>query len=188
MELPVVIFVSAVTGAISSVVVQVLARKFYAIKEPQSNPLTENKIPKTPAEIPIETVSNDATSPIRRIKSPQTSTQETQKKTEEIDEATEEIDEANILTGSDLSHHVPKLGHFKELNIPSIDDESIQVSESAIPISEPIDNDQNPKSTETEEPRNDHVQTIPPPPTTVPEHADHDDDDATVLVQRAPPK
>ena len=54
------------------------------------------------------------------------------------EEQTDEVDEASVLTSSDL-HHVPKLGRFKDLNIPSIDDDSIQVSDVEIPtIEEPV--------------------------------------------------
>lgn len=182
MELPVVIFVSAVTGALSSLVVNVIFRKLTPAPSIVPPPEVQNIAPSEPPpvveqELEVGILEDNLEDTIR-MQPP------------EREEHTEEIDEANILTSSDLSHHVPKLGRFKDLNIPSIDDDSIQVSEVQIPVAEepvsvPDIHEDAEQDANEEPPQVEENPELEPP--TVPEHDDIDDD-ATVLVQRTPPK
>ena len=176
MELPVVIFVSAVTGAISSLIVQLIFRKF-SVTPVTSPPVVQH------TSIPQESIPTP--------EAIEESTEENKEETSSAEsEEIEDVDEANILTSSDISHHVPKLGRFKDLNIPSIDDDSIQVSESKVPTvdessSEPEENDASEADKPPQAPAVSDISDIES--NTVPEHDDIDDD-ATVLVQRTPPK
>lgn len=195
MELPVVIFVSAITGAVSSIVVLLLARSMFSKESLSGQSSLQPSVDQKKNEPPKP--SNDETSPIPRPSSIHKKTQvvHTEKKSapamtpkpsENPYSDLEDVDEENILTASDLSHHIPKLARFKELNIPSIDDDSIQVSESEIPAMEPLEEQSNIQDTnnapqivpsyegQDKNPSNDHDEDL--------------DDDATVLVQRTPPK
>ena len=187
MELPVVIFVSAVTGALSSLVVNVFFRKLTPTPNIVPPAVVQNNAPAEPPNVAPSKVANqelevgileDDLEDTLRMQPPKR------------EEETEEIDEANILTSSDLSHHVPKLGRFKDLNIPSIDDDSIQVSDVQIPnaeepVSVPEMHEDVEQDAEEEPPAKEEVPEQEP--LTVPEHDDIDDD-ATVLVHRTPPK
>ena len=166
MELPVVIFVSAVTGAISSVIVQIIFRK---------TSTTSTVTPDMPAQNLFEpTPPTPVASPIDEKEAPQPSLEE------------EEQDEGEILTLSDVSHSVPELGRFKDLNIPSIDDDSIQVSDVQIPSAESTSTASIPPTAPPQAPAESPSTELEP--TTVPEHDNLEDDEATVLVQRTPPK
>ena len=182
MELPVVIFVSAVTGAISSIIVQLLYRKVSTIQST------------VPTQINQQAKKETSPSEPERLQSPPAEEKKVPISEEETEQSSDskelvEDDESNILTSSDLSHHVPKLGRFKDLNIPSIDDESIQVSDVQIPNAE-VEPEEPVEETPEAEIRSESSATQEPSeiiPNTVPEHDDVDDE-ATVLVQRTPPK
>ena len=210
MELPVVIFVSAVTGAISSIVVQVLFRKssnhtsstigettkkLESVEQEKSkSPIHAESSPKPEEQKveaePVDTKENKGASDKEKDSDEQEPEPSSESKTQT--KATEENDEANLVTGSDLTQHIPKLSKFRDLNIPSIDNDKIQVPKEKSTKEDFIsENEESPpqspiESETSEEPGTDsfNVSEV----FSVPEHNEVDDDDATVLVKRTPPK
>lgn len=182
MELPVVIFVSAITGAISSVVIQILFQKISKTNLAVPSPL-EQKDNEQKTQLSGQTIRQNPK------KEPNAHEEKDNQENPEENAEQEEQDEDEIPTLSDVSLAAPKLGRFKDLNIPSIDDDSIQVSDVHIPTNEePV-----PETSKVSdvaksiEPKQD-IEPIGLEPNTVPEHVNIDDDDETVLVKRTPPK
>ena len=193
--------ISAITSAVITIIAMLIVSKRLSMQIEQAlQNHVENKTtiePKPPAvstkeDLPSETKEESKESALESAKPP-------------VDTETEEPDEANILTGSDLSHHVPQIARFKDLEIPSLTE---HVQEEALrpqDVPSPIDSSQSEAESskpedvveDTEEDAQETVQNIAPPAIiddqdtfihTVPEAGEENDDDATVLVQRTPPQ
>ena len=87
-----------------------------------------------------------------------------------------EEDESDILTGSDLSKHMPKTKEFEELNIPTLEE---------ISVAELDSNDSSKKTSETKS--HTEAEAIL---TDIPNDLtdEQNDDEATVLMHRKPPE
>jgi hypothetical protein len=224
MDLAVVIFVSAVSGAVSSIVMQLIGKRISSSQSTgsshtntQQDTSSVNHMDETQTNAAQTEKNNVGQIDVQQheVQDPKIDTHEGKEQTMEeaadnqtpsivqstkeestevfskrnIDlasESEEEINEESIVTGSDLSHHVPKFAKFKDLNIPSIDAE-VSVSEKEFTLSDSkIPKQETAEDSAAKTKTNAH--SLSSIPNTVPEHAESGDDDATVLVERIPPK
>lgn len=189
-----VVLIAGIISLTTSVLIALVVGTFLyshlskKIEGAQTKTITKHE-PTTETEIPtladLSTIENKKNDPSQQPKK----------------ESEEEQDEAHIMTGSDLSHHVPQIARFKDLDIPSIadqiQDESSNMNSSTVANTEeptdesPIEEETTPEEQEEKDTKNPSTNPFDDQDTffnTVPEAAEENDDDATVLVQRAPPK
>jgi hypothetical protein len=189
MDLAVIIFVSAVCGASSSILMQLIGRRISSTPPHTTLPTntTESIHEASGNSVGIDSQTSDLqnedkeTNPSPPFEESIIENKEVQKDydTHNLkEEVNEEVNEEDIITGSNLSHHIPKLARFQDLNIPSLDED---ISLSDTEILRPETNNIVPSAKEK------YTSSIQSVPNTVPIHPESDDD-ATVLVERIPPK
>ena len=170
MEYVIIILISAATAGMVSLMMSMIAYFFIkkAITEEIDSKLSQFTSNEAPKEKAIATEDN--TDYIDSSALFAAEPESTIKKNINEDE-----DESDILTGSDLSKHMPKTKEFEELNIPTLEEISVAELDS-----------------------NDASSTNVPAPISEPEPLladipndltdDQNDDEATVLMHRKPPE